>query len=131
MTPYIYAGLSPKNKMNFKLSTIKKRSEVVKSPELTSEINLLANHIIKCAAFYFQVTESDLKGKSRLREITEARHLAIYAIKANCMGSTLIGIGKMFNRHHATILYAIDNVNNLFQTDKKYKSMANEFLNGL
>ena len=125
MTPYIYAGLSPKNKMNFKLSTIKKRSEVVKSPELTSEINLLANHIIKCAAFYFQVTESEL------REITEARHLAIYAIKANCMGSTLIGIGKMFNRHHATILYAIDNVNNLFQTDKKYKSMANDFLNGL
>lgn len=130
MTPYIYAGLSPRNKLRYKLTTIR-RKEVTHSEKTLSEVSYYANHIFKRSANHFQVTEVELKGRSRLREIAEVRQIAMYAIKSQCQGATLKSIGKMFNRDHTTVLHSITVVTNLFQTNKNYKSKVTEFLNSL
>ena len=50
-----------------------------------------------------------MRSKNRERETVLARQYAMYRIYDNLyhLGYTLTAIGKMFNRDHATVLYAI------------------------
>ena len=40
-------------------------------------------------------------------------------------------VGKVFNRHHATVLHAVRNVEGLIQTDNRYRSDVEQILNHL
>ena len=51
----------------------------------------------------YTVKKSDLTGKSRVKEIANARHIAIYLIRT-LTEMSLPNIGKIFNRDHATIM---------------------------
>ena len=38
-------------------------------------------------------------------------------------------IGNIFNRHHATVLHAVESVENLIQTDRMYRGHVQQILN--
>ena len=40
-------------------------------------------------------------------------------------------IGAIFNRHHATVLHAVESVNNLIETDRYYRAHVEQILNHL
>ena len=63
----------------------------------------------------------DLKGKSRKREIVEARQLAFYILKKNTRLPFAV-IGGMLNRDHTTVIHSIKVVTALKETDKEYIS---------
>lgn len=70
---------------------------------------------------YFKVELSDMQSKSRKRDIVQARQLAMYFAKKYTNSSlTSIGI-KIGNRDHATVLHAFKTIENLSETDKKFK----------
>ena len=56
------------------------------------------------------VTPADLRGRSRTRDVTYARHLAMYLMKEDAR-RTVAEIGRLFgNRDHSTVLAGIHRI---------------------
>jgi chromosomal replication initiator protein len=84
-----------------------------------SIIKLTPTDIQKVVCEYYDITQSDLLGKSREQRIAMPRQMAIYLIR-KLTDSSATETGKIFNRTHATILHACNAINNLLnQNDSK------------
>lgn len=49
----------------------------------------------------------DLKGKSRVRAVVDARHEAIRLIARDCTRLTSVDIAKLFRKNHTTVLWVL------------------------
>ncbi len=76
-------------------------------PESEQEIS--PTLIVDETAAYFGLSREDLLSKSRSRQLTIARHMAMY-LQREFTGLSLIKIGEWFNRDHTTALYGIDKI---------------------
>ena len=76
---------------------------------------------------HFLITREQLMSKSRLREYVEPRQIAMYII------SDVYGLGcsktsRIFNKNHATVLYASRVVHDLMSVDKDFKNLVRKFV---
>ena len=55
----------------------------------------------------YDVSKSELIGNSRVKNVAQARHVAIYLIKT-ITDISYPSIGKLFNRNHSTIISSVD-----------------------
>jgi chromosomal replication initiator protein len=70
---------------------------------------------------YFEVPIEMVKSQTRKREIVQARQISMYLAKAHTK-SSLKSIGHFFGgRDHSTVIYACQTVEDLIDTDKKFK----------
>ncbi|HXH99422.1 MAG TPA: chromosomal replication initiator protein DnaA [Sphingobacteriaceae bacterium] len=70
---------------------------------------------------YFEVPIEMVKSKTRKREIVQARQISMYLAKIHTKTS-LKSIGAFFGgRDHSTVIYACQTVDDLIDTDKKFK----------
>lgn len=75
---------------------------------------------------HFAIDVSQLKAKTRKRQIVQARQIAMYFSKEMTRHS-LKSIGLHFGgRDHSTVIHAITTVNDLMTTDKSFKQSVNE-----
>jgi len=82
--------------------------------------------IQKVVCDYFDLPLEVLKSKTRKREVVQARQLAMYFSKSMTK-SSLSNIGiHCGGKDHATVLHACRTVNNLIETDKKFKTYVSE-----
>jgi chromosomal replication initiation ATPase DnaA len=88
------------------------------------------NAIMKVVCKLTQVDWSELKGKCRKREINDIRQTSMWILRKGTSLS-FANIGTIFNRHHATVLHAVDSVNNMIQTDRMYRGHVEQILNHL
>jgi hypothetical protein len=107
----------------------------IKNPKTTSLDQLPDNvrFIMIATANVFRCSTSDLLATTRERYISDARHIAITIIHENYgsygrgAGYTLKMIGYFFNRHHSTVMHAIEETNILCKQDdaifQKYKEV--------
>jgi len=87
-----------------------------------SHIDLIfADFVMRSAAAYFDLDIELLKKGKRDRPIVDARHIAMKIIRENT-GLSLNQIGVLFHVHHATVLNACHKVDNLYQSDKKFRA---------
>lgn len=90
----------------------------------THEISI--DYIQKIICDYFDLPMDLLKSKTRKREVVQARQIAMYFAKSMTKSSlSTIGV-HCGGKDHATVLHACRTVNNLMETDKKFKSCVNE-----
>jgi len=90
----------------------------------THEISI--DYIQKIVCDYFDLTIDTMKSKTRRREVVQARQIAMYFAKAMTK-SSLSTIGMHCGgKDHATVLHACRTVNNLMDTDKKFKASVVE-----
>jgi len=67
-----------------------------------------------------------MQSKTRKREIVQARQVAMYFSK-NLTKSSLATIGAQIGgKDHATVLHACKTVNNLIDTDKRFRTQITE-----
>jgi chromosomal replication initiator protein len=67
-----------------------------------------------------------MKSKTRKREVVQARQIAMYFSK-NLTKASLASIGMHCGgKDHATVLHACRTVNNLMETDKRFKAYIEE-----
>ena len=67
-----------------------------------------------------------IKSKTRKREIVQARQIAMYFSKSFTK-SSLATIGSQIGgKDHATVLHACKTVNNLIDTDKRFRCYIDE-----
>lgn len=90
----------------------------------TREVSI--DYIQKVVCDYFDMPIELLKSKTRKREIVQARQLAMYFAK-QLTKSSLASIGAQCgNKDHATVLHACRTVNNLAETDKRFRTYVEE-----
>ncbi len=74
---------------------------------------------------YFNLATSDLISKSRSKDISYARQIAIY-ISRELTKLSLPKIGSQFgNRDHTTVMYACDKIKELIKTDSETQQIVN------
>lgn len=88
------------------------------------------NSMMKVVCKLTQVDWTELKGKSRKREINDIRQTSMWILRKGTSLS-FANIGAIFNRHHATVLHAVDSVNNMIETDSMYRGQVEQILNHL
>ena len=81
-------------------------------PQTGGEIS--PEFILEETASYFSVSRADLVGKSRSRQLTTARHVAMYLAR-ECTGLSLIKIGELFDRDHTTVMHGIKKIETLMR----------------
>lgn len=78
-------------------------------------------YIQKLVCEYFEVPIEMVKSQTRKREIVQARQISMYLAKSHTKTS-LKSIGAFFGgRDHSTVIYACQTVEDLIDTDKKFK----------
>lgn len=80
----------------------------------------ILNKILKNVSLSFGISEEEIKGESRLRDIKIARHVYCYIAKKYTFNS-LKKIGELINRDHSSVIYAVTMIENDIQLgfDKK------------
>ena len=90
--------------------------------------------IIQKTAAYFNVKDYDIRGKSRNKNITLARHISIY-LASVLTSYSLSEIGKFMNgKDHTTIMYSVEKIKSILDTDESVRqavgTIKNDLLNG-
>jgi chromosomal replication initiator protein len=84
------------------------------------------DYIQKVVCDYFNLPIELIKSKTRKREVVQARQIAMFFAKS-LTKSSLSNIGlNCGGKDHATVLHACRTVNNLMDTDKKFKVYITE-----
>ena len=68
-----------------------------------------AQNIISKVAKFYGLTSDEILGRCRERRLIKARFISIYFIKQKTE-FTLVTIGKIFNRDHASIIHALKTI---------------------
>lgn len=96
--------------------------QIVKNPQREVTIP----YIKKKVGAYFNLTEENLVAKTRRREIVQARQIAMYFAR-EITKTSLASIGAQIgHKDHATVLHACRTVENLMDTDRKYRIIIEE-----
>jgi chromosomal replication initiator protein len=74
----------------------------------------------------YQVSEEDLKSKSRRKNVVLPRNLGMYLCR-KMTDMSLEDIGRVFSRNHSTVLYSINATEHRSRKDPKLKGQI-EFL---
>lgn len=91
-----------------------------------SKKDITIDYIQKLICDYFKLSLDTLQSKTRKRDIVQARQLAMYFAK-KYTNASLSSIGDQIGkRDHATVLHACKTVDNLFETDKLFKSYVDD-----
>lgn len=77
------------------------------------------NHIINIVCDTFNVEVEDVKSRSRKRDFTEPRQIAIYFIRQKT-NLSLKMIGRIFSRDHSTVINSIEVVTDSIQVNKRF-----------
>ena len=72
-----------------------------KEPKVTKEF------ILDLVCHHFRVSKEELRSKSRRRQVTFPRQVAMYLCR-QFTEESLQSIGRLFNRDHATVIYAVN-----------------------
>ncbi|WP_421764420.1 chromosomal replication initiator protein DnaA [Ekhidna sp.] len=92
--------------------------------EIDSEVGI--DYIQKTVSDYFHVGQDDLKAKTRKKEIVIARQVAMYFSK-DYTNHSLKSIGYHFGgRDHSTVIHALQSVNDMMDTDSKFRYSVDE-----
>ena len=87
--------------------------------DIETEVGI--DFIQKTVADHFDVSLDDIKSKTRKKEIVIARQVAIYFSKEYTQHS-LKSIGFHFGgRDHSTVIHSVQSVNDMMETDSKFK----------
>lgn len=78
---------------------------------------LSLDSIVDATCSYFNIKKQEVIGKKKLKQIVQARQIAIYLIN-DMLGVPLATIGSYFGgRDHTTIIYARDKIEEMVNTD--------------
>lgn len=90
---------------------------------------LSLDSIVDATCSYFNIKKQEVIGKKKLKQIVQARQIAIYLIN-DLLGVPLATIGSYFGgRDHTTIIYARDKIEELAKTDNLVATQIKDIKN--
>jgi chromosomal replication initiator protein len=124
----VLVSLIAQSTLNRKEIDLSLTKEILKNlvHPIDTEVNI--DSIQKSVAEYFELSLEQLVDKSRKKEIVIARQLGMYFAK-EYTNLSLQTIGQHFGkRDHSTVIHAIHCVNDLIETDRKFKKSYQDLL---
>ena len=82
--------------------------------------------IIRFVAQHYGIRVADLKGRSNRRSIALPRQVAMYLIR-DILELSFPEIGKIFSKHHSTVMYAVDSVQKMRQSNPDFDATLTSF----
>ncbi len=115
-------SLLAQSTLNRKDITLELAKQMIDRLVKNSKKEISVDYIQKVVCDYFNLSPDMLQSKTRKREIVQARQIAMFFSK-NLTKSSLASIGAQIGgKDHATVLHACKTVNNLMDTDKRFKT---------
>ena len=117
----VLVSLIAQSTLNRKEIDLQLTKEILKNlvHPIDTEVNI--DYIQKSIAEYFDLSLEQLVDKTRKKEVVVARQLGMYFAK-EYTNLSLQTIGQHFGkRDHSTVIHAINCVNDLIETDRKFK----------
>lgn len=114
--------------MNDQCLSLKLAQSVLKCDN--SEEELSPEIIAKVTAEYFNVSVDELKSPARAKNISNARHLAIYLTR-ELTGNSFVSIAEFYNKKHSTIVYAYETVKKELFANKNLSDASREIKQAL
>jgi chromosomal replication initiator protein len=119
-------SLLAQSSMNKKAITLELAKQMIDKFVKNTAREVSIDYIQKVVCDYFDLPLELLKSKTRKREVVQARQIAMYFAKSMTK-SSLATIGlHCGGKDHATVLHACRTVNNLMDTDKRFKNYIDE-----
>ncbi len=81
--------------------------------------------ILKSICEYYRVTESEVKQKSRKRQLVWCRQVYCY-LCLRLTSMTLVEIGKEFGQDHTTVIHSNDTIKDIMASDPDKRREVNE-----
>jgi len=82
--------------------------------------------IIRFVAQHYGVRVADLKGRSNRRSIALPRQVSMYLIR-DILELSFPEIGRIFSKHHSTVMYAVDTVQKMRQSNPDFDATLTSF----
>jgi chromosomal replication initiator protein len=103
----------------------------LKLDEMKDPSDLNLDKITKAISLYFKIPIADLKSKSRIKEVANARHIAMY-LSYKLLKTNYSEIGKFFgNRDHSTVLIGVRKISTAIKTNHSLSHSILEVENNL
>ena len=119
-------SLLAQSTLNKKEVTLELAKEMIDKLIKNTKREISIDYIQKVVCSYYNVAAEMLHSKTRKREIVQARQVAMYFSKS-LTKSSLATIGSQIGgKDHATVLHACKTVNNLMDTDKRFRMQIDE-----
>ena len=105
--------------------TIELANETLKGMEAADEAIISIDLIQKKVAAYYNIRQSDIVGKKRVKQIVFPRQIAMYLIR-NMTETSLKAVGVILGgKDHSTIKHGIEKIENELQADETLSNTIN------
>ncbi len=119
-------SLLAQSTLNKKEITLDLTKEMIDKLIKSTKREISIDYIQKVVCNYYNIGLEMLQSKTRKREIVQARQVAMFFSKSMTK-SSLATIGSQIGgKDHATVLHACKTVNNLIETDKRFRLQVDE-----
>jgi len=119
-------SLLAQSTLNKKEITLDLTKEMIDKLIKSTKREISIDYIQKVVCNYYNIGLEQLQSKTRKREIVQARQVAMFFSKT-LTKSSLATIGSQIGgKDHATVLHACKTVNNLVETDKRFRLQVDE-----
>ena len=119
-------SLLAQSTLNKKEITLELTKEMIDKLIKSTKREISIDFIQKVVCNYYNIGLEQLQSKTRKREIVQGRQVAMFFSKS-LTKSSLATIGSQIGgKDHATVLHACKTVNNLIETDKRFRLQVDE-----
>lgn len=119
-------SLIAQSTLNKKTVTLELAKQMIDKFVKNTAREVSIDYIQKVVCDYFDLPIELLKSKTRKRHVVQARQIAMYFAK-QMTKSSLTSIGAQCGgKDHATVLHACKTVNNLIDTDKRFRQYIDD-----
>ncbi len=119
-------SLLAQSTLNKKEITLELTKEMIDKLIKSTKREISIDYIQKVVCNFYNIPMDLLQSKTRKREIVQARQVAMFFSKS-LTKSSLATIGSQIGgKDHATVLHACKTVNNLIETDKRFRQQVDE-----
>ena len=119
-------SLLAQSSLNKKAITLELAKQMIDKFVKNTAREVSIDYIQKVVCDYFDLPIELLKSKTRKREVVQARQIAMFFAK-KMTKSSLANIGMHCGgKDHATVLHACKTVNNLIDTDKRFRGYISD-----
>ena len=122
----VLVGLLAQATLNKKAITLDLAQSTIEKLIKHTKRELSVDYILQTVSDYFHIDENHVLSNTRKREIVQTRQVAMYFSK-KLTSNSLKNIGaQLGKKDHATVLHAWRTVNDLMETDRRFKNQMEE-----
>ncbi len=105
-------------------------SRGVNTRSLNKKKHVTIDDIQRIVAERYAIKLSDLKGKSRKKEIVNPRQIAMYLAR-DILDDSLVTISNAFERDHTTVMHGIEKIKDQMEADSEFAAEIAEVKNSI